>query len=191
MVRLLRRWALFVGVLVLAITIEVPALADSYSHTDERHDVTRYPRIHAPHNRQADVTHVGIVHSEQDVRFHIRFRSASMHGIHIRGFRLALKTPGHDYQADFDWKHGGAQNDLIDLTTGQQVACDQTISRHRHTFRIRTDRVCLGNPRWIRAAFITATLLWSDTSFSDDPLSSDWRRPDGGGPFSPRVRSST
>jgi len=188
---LLRRCALVSSVVALAIAIQVPALAGTYHHTDARHDVKRYPRSHAPHNRQSDVTHLQIVHNDKAVRFYLRFRSASMRGVRFRGFVIFLKTPSHSYRAGLDWRRSGARGDLVDTTTGQPVMCDQAISRHGHTYLIRIDRGCLGNPRWIRAAFITGVNLGTTRSFSDDPLSSNWRRPDGGGPFTPRVHSSS
>jgi hypothetical protein len=79
MLTVLRRWAVLTGALALTFVVEGPALAGTYNHTDARHDVKRYPQMQrAPHNRQADVTHLRIVHNDKAVRFYVRFRSGSM-----------------------------------------------------------------------------------------------------------------
>ena len=192
MLRVLRRWAIVTGALALACVVGAPALAGTYTHTDARHDVKRYPQMQrAPHNRQSDVTHLRIVHNDKDIRFYVRFRSGAMTGVDFRTFGVALKTPGHDYTAAFIWSPGGEQQEeLFDETTGQSISCDQTMGRNGRTYRLRINRVCLHKPRWIRAAVGTGTILGTNDSRSDNALSNDWQA-EGTAPFSPRVRSST
>jgi hypothetical protein len=186
-----RRWAMVPGALALTFVVGAPALADTYNHTDARHDVKRYPQMQrAPHNRQSDVTHLRIVHNDKNFRFYVRFRSGSMTGVDFRTFGAALKTPGHDYIATFIWNPGGEQqDDLLDETTGLSISCDQTIERHARTYILRINRACLQKPRWIRAAVGAATILGTNDSRGDYALSNDWRAK-GESPLSPRVRSS-
>jgi hypothetical protein len=196
---LLRGCASVVGAVALSFAVDLPAsVADTYNHVDARHDVDGLHQgnnYRARHNRQSDVSHLRIVHSDKDVRLYFRFRSGRMHGVQFRTFRVALTTPGHDYTAGFIWNRGGdQQDDLFDETTGQSISCDQTIARNDRTYVLRINRTCLHKPPWVRAAVQTGTYLGTNDSRSDNALSDNWdlNRPGRiDRPFSPRVHSST
>lgn len=192
MLKSLRR-AVVPGVVAVTFAAGTPALADTYTHTDARHDVETVLHMQrAPHNRKSDITHLRIVHNDRDVRFYIRFRDAGMKGVERRTFMMPLKTPKDAYTVYFDLFRGGEQDDLWDGTTETQISCDQTTRRHGHVIMLRVNRACLGKPRWIRASVFAGTMLANKDSRMDNALSSKWRAAERlSGPFSPRVRSST
>jgi hypothetical protein len=188
----LRRCAIVPGALALAFAVGVPALADTYTHTDARHDVETIPHHdRAPHNRKSDVTHLRILHNDKDVRFYVRFRSASMKGVESREFGIFLRTPKHSYTATFSLFRGAEQDGLLDETAGTLIDCDQTSRRHGHTIMLRINRACLAKPSWIRAALLAFTSLETNDSRGDNAMSDNWRRAQADGPFTPRLHSST
>jgi hypothetical protein len=188
----LRRWAIVPGAVALGFGFGSPVLADTYNHSDSRHDVMRVPQqVQAPHNRKSDVTHLRIVHNDKDVRFYVRLRSASMKGIKSREFGVSLKTPKHSYTASFSVFRSGEQDGLFDETAGTFINCDQTTSRHGQAIMLRINRACLGTPRWIRADVGVGTIIGTSDIRSDNALSNNWRRAQADGPFTPRLHSST
>ena len=187
------RGAFLAGALALAFAVQLPAHAEAYSHTDARHDVEKAPQsTRAPRYREADVTHLQIVHDDTAVRFDIRLRSAALKGVQFRTVGYTLKTSGHHYSGAFIKNHDrSVQYILFDDTEGQEIdlTCDESSGRNGSTVWLRIDRSCLGMPRWIRASISVGTVLGSNNSRGDNALSNRWRHSDDK-IFSPRVHST-
>ena len=186
-----RRWlGLLAVTLGIVVSAQVPALAGTYRHTDARHDVEAFPGEHrAPHNREADVTHLRIRHSTRAIRFDLRLRSAAMVGVSFRVVGFSLRTSGHRYSGRYIQNHNGeVQYDLSDDTAGRRISCDESSGRSGHVVWLRLDSSCLRKPRWIRAAVTigTSTGRRTDSGATDDALSNRWRE-SVPMPFTPRV----
>jgi hypothetical protein len=189
---LLRRCGLASGVFALAIAIQVPAHAETYNHADVRHDVERAPEsTRAPRYREADVTHLQVVHNNKAVRFNITLRSAALKGVQFRTIGYTLKTSGHHYSGVFIKNHDrSVQYILFDDTEGQEIdlTCNESSGRNGRTIWLRIDRSCLGKPRWIRASIGVGTVLGTNNSRGDNALSNKWRETNTQ-IFTPRVHT--
>lgn len=164
--------ASLIGALALAFAVQVPALADSYTHVDARHDVEKSPQeVRAPHYRQTDVKRVKIIHGDKSIPFTIRLRSSSLKNLKFRSVGFSLKTPDHMFDGGWIASPGAAQYLLSD-ETGNDVSCSESSGRNGRTIWLKLDRACFGNPRWIRSSvFVGAnngTLAWGDNALSDN-----------------------
>jgi hypothetical protein len=181
--------AVLVGAFALTIAAQFPALAETYAHTDARHDVEKAPQnTRSALYRKADITHVKIAHWQKAIRFTVRLRSASLKGVKFRSLGFTVKTPSHTFTGAWIAGHGSAQYLLSD-ETGSDVNCAESSGRAGRTIWLRLDRACLSNPRWIRASVQVGTNDGT-SAWGDNALSSNWRRTYDA-VFSPRILPST
>jgi hypothetical protein len=176
------------GTLAWSMAVQDPSVAQTYAHSDARHDVEKFPqREHAPQYRKADVTHIRISHGQKAVRFTLRLRSASLKNLRSRVVGFYVKTPDHRFRGLWIAGHGSAVYDLADDETGEPVSCGESSGRDGHTIWLRVDRACFGTPRWVRASVRVGTNRGA-FGWGDNALSDVWRSSNKA-PFSPRLRA--
>jgi hypothetical protein len=189
---LLRRGAVAVAALALALGLVAPAVADTYNHRDPRHDVGRTRGgadfNHVPHNRKYDVTHLQVVHSSDRIQFNATLRSTSMKGLDWRTLGFEMKTNGHAYSGSW-MMHRDAQFFLYDETAQKNLPLRCIDGRTKdHVISLILDRTCFDNPKWIKGA-VSVGGQANGWAYQDNAQSRSWHHPLTQ-VYSPRIRAS-
>jgi hypothetical protein len=165
------------AVALAAALVAVPtaAMADSQTHHDKAGDVLRHNNnlgtwAAAPSRAQADLLSTTVTHSAKTVRFTMKFRSLNRTGTGLI-FNFFIRTPRTTRILAIsahrgDWR--GAAS-VLDEPTTSPVACHvtYTIDYTHNLVRGSVPRSCLGNPRWIRVAFLSSSYDTTSVDYSD------------------------
>jgi hypothetical protein len=137
--------------LVTAMAVPAAAFAETFKHADPAKDVQKITDSsvkNVPDNKNADVVHLTVAHTEKHVQTTVRLRDLGRSWLYVS----VLQTADKKFQLTGQRASGNTTWTLAN-GKGKPLTCDDLVGdqdRTANTVTVTVPDSCLGTPHWVR-----------------------------------------